>query len=110
MRGAGPMRLLRVAFWLGVVIYNLPSPASQPGAPESQLNSSQRSAARTASKFSPQPEPGAKTVGALPKRGEPGGHNSWGDAVPSRDTLALADRAVPWCGSNLRGSCNKNLR
>jgi hypothetical protein len=35
------MKLFRMAFWLGVVIYNLPSPASQPAAPESQLNGSQ---------------------------------------------------------------------
>ena len=28
------MKLVRLAFWLGVVIYNLPSPASQSAAPE----------------------------------------------------------------------------
>jgi hypothetical protein len=38
---AKTMKLFRMAFWLGVVIYNLPSPASQPAAPESQLNGSQ---------------------------------------------------------------------
>ena len=31
------MKLFRTAFWLGVVIYNLPSPDSQPAAPESPL-------------------------------------------------------------------------
>ena len=30
------MKLVRLAFWLGVVIYNLPSPASQSAAPESR--------------------------------------------------------------------------
>jgi hypothetical protein len=30
------MKLFRTAFWLGVVIYNLPSPASQPPSAESQ--------------------------------------------------------------------------
>ena len=31
---AETMKLFRTAFWLGVVIYNLPSPDSQPAAPE----------------------------------------------------------------------------
>src|SRR5258708_5225473 len=43
---ARTMKLFRMAFWLGVVIYNLPSPASQPAAPESQLNGSQGLAAK----------------------------------------------------------------
>jgi hypothetical protein len=40
------MKLFRTAFWLGVVIYNLPSPASQPAAPASQLHDGQRSILR----------------------------------------------------------------
>ena len=95
------MKLFRMAFWLGVVIYNLPSPASQSAAPESV--EVRGLAAKAAGQFCPQPLVAcAKTVEALPKRGEPGGHNSSRDAVkPSQDTLAPADRAVPWRGSQL---------
>ena len=98
------MKLFRMAFWLGVVIYNLPSPASQPAAPVSQLNGTQGLAAKAASQLCPQPrEPCARIVEPLPNRGEPGGHNSSRGAVkPSQDTLAPADRAVPWRGSALR--------
>src|SRR4051812_37035838 len=42
------MKLFRTAFWLGVVIYNLPSPASQPAAPASQVHDGQRLAAKAA--------------------------------------------------------------
>ncbi len=60
------MELFRMAFWLGVVICNLPSPASQAAAPEPQLNGDQRLAAKTASQFYPQPlKPCAKIVEAL---------------------------------------------
>ncbi len=98
------MKLFRLTFWLGVVIYNLPSPTSQPAAPESQLNGSQGLAAKAASQFCAQPlEPCTKTVDALPKRGEPGAHNSSRDAVkPSQDTLVSTDRVVPWRGSTPR--------
>jgi hypothetical protein len=98
------MKLFRMAFWLGVVIYNLPSPTSQSPALESQLNGSQGLAAKAASQFCPQPlEPCANVVEALPKRGEPAKHISSRDAVKlSQDTLAPADRAVPWRGSAQR--------
>jgi hypothetical protein len=88
------MKLFRTAFWLGVVIYNLPSPASQHAA--SQLNDYQGSA----SQVCPQAlKPCAQNGEALPKRGDPGGHRSSPRAVmPSQDTLAPADRAVPWRG------------
>jgi hypothetical protein len=67
------MKLFRTAFWLGVVIYNLPSPASQPAAPASQLHDGQRLAAKAA--------------------------NSRDAVKPSQDTLTSADRGAPWRGS-----------
>jgi hypothetical protein len=90
------MKLFRMALCLGVVIYYLPSPASKPAAPESRLNGSQGLAAKAATQFCPlSREPCAKIV--------EGGHNSSRDArKPSQDTLAPADRAVPWRGSALR--------
>jgi hypothetical protein len=93
------MKLFRMAFWLGVVICNLPSPASRPAAPESQLNRTQGLAAKAASQFCPQPlETCAKIDAALPKRGEPRLDFSRDAAKPCQDTLAPADRAVPWRG------------
>jgi hypothetical protein len=95
---ARTMKLFRTAFWLGVVIYNLPSPASQPAPPESQLGGSQSLAAKAASRFCPQPrESCPKNAEALPNRGGRGGHSSSRDAaMPSHDTLTPTDRAVPW--------------
>jgi hypothetical protein len=87
---ARTMKLLKTAFWLGVVIYYLPSPASQSGAPAS----GQGSATKAASQFCTQPL-------ALCKRGESGKRNSSRNAV-SQDTLTSPDRAVPWRGSALR--------
>jgi hypothetical protein len=104
-RGAAKtMKLFQTAFWLSVVIYNLPSPASQPAAPESQLNDSQGLAAKAAGRFCPQPcEPCAKNIEALPERGDQVGHSSSRGAVMrSHDTLTPADRAVPWRGRALR--------
>ena len=86
---ARTMKLLKTVFWLGVVIYYLPSPASQSGAPASV----QGSATKVASQFCTQPL-------ALCKRGEPGERNSSRNAV-SQDTLTSPDRAVPWRGSAL---------
>lgn len=96
------MKLVRLAFWLGVVIYNLPSPASQSAAPESR--ESQGLAAKAPGQSCPQRLVAcAKTVETLPQRGEPSGHISSRDAVkPSQDTLAPADRAVPWRGPKLQ--------
>ena len=93
------MKLFRMAFWMSVVIYNLPSAASKFTGPGSH-HGSQGSAAKAASQFCAQPlEPCAKTVEALTQRGEPGGQNSSRDAVkPSQDTLAPGDREVPWRG------------
>jgi hypothetical protein len=86
------MKLFRTAFWVGVVIYNLPSPNSQPAAPESELGS-QGSPAHC-----------VKNADTHPKRGAPFAHSSSRNAVtPSQDTLATADRAVPWRGP---ASCN----
>jgi len=86
--GAETMKLFRTAFWLGVVIYNLPSPYSQPAAPESPLGS-QGSPAHC-----------AKKTDTHPKRGDPAAQSSSRKAAttPSKDTLAPADRAVPWRG------------
>jgi hypothetical protein len=93
------MKLFRMAFWLSVVIYNLPTPASKPAATESQLNGSRGSSTKAASQCPQPPEACAKVVEALPKRSEPGGPNFSRDALkPSQDTLAPADRAVPWRG------------
>ena len=81
------MKLFRTAFWLGVVIYNLPSPYSQPAAPKSPLGS-QGSPAHC-----------AKKTDTHPKRGDPAAQSSSRKAAtPSRDTLAPADRAVLWRG------------
>jgi hypothetical protein len=99
---AKTMKLFRTAFWLSVVIYNLPSPASQPAAPESHPNDSQGLAAKAAGRFCPQPrEPCAKNIEALPKRGDPVEHSPH-EVMPSHDTLTPADRAVPWHGRALR--------
>ena len=96
-----PMKLLKTAFWLGVVIYYLPSPAFQSSAPASHVHGGQGLATKAASKFCTQPLAlCTKTVEALPKRGEPGEGNSSRNAV-SQDTLTPADRAVPWHGSAL---------
>jgi hypothetical protein len=67
------MKLFRTAFWLGVVICNLPNHASQPAAPASQLPDGQRLAAKAA--------------------------NSRDAVKPSQDTLTSADRGAPWGGS-----------
>ena len=92
------MKLLKTAFWLGVVIYYLPSPAFQSSA---HVHGGQGLATKAASKFCTQPLAlCTKTVEALPKRGEPGEGNSSRNAV-SQDTLTPADRAVPWRGSPL---------
>ena len=86
------MKLFRTAFWLGVVIYNLPSPDSQPAAPESQVGSQGS------------PVHCAKNTDTHPKRGDPVAQSSSRKAAtPSKDTLAPADRAVPWRGP---ASCN----
>ena len=81
------MKLFRTAFWLGVVIYNLPSPYSLPAAPELPLGS-QGSPAHC-----------AKKTDTHPKRGDPAAQSSSRKAAtPSWDTLAPADRAVLWRG------------
>jgi len=86
------MKLFRTAFWLGVVIYNLPSPTSQPAAPESQVGSEGS------------PAQCAKNTDTHPKRGGPVAQSSSHKAAtPSNDTLAPADRVVPWRGPV---SCN----
>jgi hypothetical protein len=94
------MKLFRMAFWLGVVIYNLPSSASMSTGPESQYGRQGLAAKAASSQFCLPPlDPCARTVEGLTKRDEPGGQNSSRDAVkPSQDTLTPADRAVPWRG------------
>jgi hypothetical protein len=75
---ARTMKLFRTAFWLGVVVFNLPNPASQPGTPGSQPKASQGL---------------TRGVGNLAS------HSSSRDSVlPSQDTLTHADRAAPWHG------------
>jgi len=94
------MKLLRMVFWLGVVISNLPSPVSRHAAPESQVNRIQGLTAKAANQFCPQAlEPHASIVAELPKRGEPYGPNLSRRAMTScQDTLTPADRAVQWRG------------
>jgi hypothetical protein len=91
------MKLFRTVFWLGIVIYNLPNTsASNPARPASQPHGNQSLAAKAAGQLCSQPlELCAKTVEALPKRGDLGGKK------PSQDTLVPADRVVPWRGSGL---------
>jgi hypothetical protein len=98
------MKLFRLAFWLGVVIYNLPSPVSEPSAPESRVNGSQTLAAKAAPGQScPRQLVTCAKIVEAPQRGEPSGRNSWRDAVKSsQDTLASADRGVSWRGPALR--------
>jgi hypothetical protein len=90
------MKLFRMAFWLGGVIYNLPSPASGPTAP-SQPNGIKGLAVKAAHQCSQWLKPCDKYVEALPKPGEQGEHHLRHDALrPFQDTLGPADRAVPW--------------
>src|SRR5262245_16186758 len=98
------MKLFRTAFWLGVVIYNLPSPASQPPAFELQLNGGQGLATKAASRPCPRlRESCPKNDEAFPNRGDCGAHSSSREAtMPSHDTLTPTDRAEPWRGSALR--------
>jgi hypothetical protein len=94
---AGEMKLFRIAFWLGVVVYNLPSPGSGPAAPESKSNGSQGVAVKAATQCPERLKSCAKYVEVPPKPGEPGEHSLPHDALrTSQDTLLPADRAVPW--------------
>ena len=88
------MKLLKTAFWLGVVIYNLPSPISQSAAPTTR---DQGSATKATSHCSQRPALCTKTIEALSDHGEPGERNSSRDAI-SQDTLTPPDRVVPWRG------------
>jgi len=99
------MKLFRTAFWLGLVIFNLPSPEAKLVVPPSQLSGSQ-GLAKAPSQSCPQPlEPCAKKADALSKRADPGRHSSSRESVtPPQDTLAPADRAVPWRGPALRNA------
>jgi hypothetical protein len=63
--------LVRMAFWLGLVVLLLPAAPSQETAPARQIGG---------------------TVTLLPEEAEPS------PRPPSRDTLTLADVAVPWRG------------
>ena len=92
------MKIFRTAFWLGIVIYNLPSPASQPPAFEPQINGSRGLAAKSASELCPQSrESCSKNADAIPNAGDRGVHSS--SPVHSHDTLTPTDRAVLWAGT-----------
>jgi hypothetical protein len=70
------MKLFRMAFWLGIVIYNLSSTVSKSTGPASH-HASQGSVAKAATQSCLQPfESCAKTVEALNKGGESGGPHS----------------------------------
>ena len=88
------MKILKTAFWLGVVIYNLPSPISQSAAPAIR---DQGSATKATSHCSQRSALCSKTIEALSKHGEYGERNSSRDVV-SQDTLTPADRVVTWRG------------
>jgi hypothetical protein len=80
------MKLLRMVFWLGIVIYNLPNDAASNARPSQPHG--ENVAARAAGQFE-----------ALSKRGDLGGNASLRDVLePSQDTLTPADRAVRWSG------------
>ena len=66
------MKLFRTAFWLGVVIYNLPNSGSESAPPESQIDGGQHLVAKAGNSR---------------------------DARSSQDTLTAGDRAVRWRGS-----------
>jgi hypothetical protein len=67
------MKLFRTAFWLGIVIYNLPNTGSESTPPASHTHEGQHLAANAA--------------------------NSRDAVRPSLDTLGPSDRAVRWRGS-----------
>jgi hypothetical protein len=89
-----------MAFWLGLVIYYLPSPASQPAAPEAPLKGSL--AAKSPSADTRQVCRHIAYVESHPrlaKHGESRGDKSPRDAMePCQDTLTPADLAAPWRG------------
>jgi hypothetical protein len=93
MRGAArTLKLFRMAFWLGVVICNLPSPASRPAVPESQLS-------------------GSRGLEAKIVHGEPSKYNfSCSTQKLCQDTLLPADRLVPWRGAGSSGSSSPRRR
>jgi hypothetical protein len=73
LRGGGEiMKLFRTAFWLGVVVYNLPNTSPETAAPPSQVHDAQRPAANAA--------------------------NSRVSEKLFQDTLTPADRKLPWRG------------
>ncbi len=79
--------LLRMAFWLTVVIVCLPSPRARPAEPPSLPNASRSIAALA--------DFGRNAYRWLTKGAEQPGKFSR-DAKPSQDTLRPADVAVPW--------------
>lgn len=93
MRGAArTLKLFRMAFWLGVVICNLPSPASRPAVPEAQLN-------------------GSRGLEAKIANSEPSRYNfSCSAQMLCQDTLLPADRLVPWRGAGSLGSSSPSPR
>jgi len=77
------MKLFRTAFWLGIVIYNLPNTGSESALPALTDHDGQHLAAKAA--------------------------NSRDAVRPSQDTLAPSDREVRWRGS-LRTRPSKQAR
>ena len=79
--GSEIMKLFRTAFWLGVVIYNLPNSGSQSAPPASQVHDGPHLLAKAA--------------------------NSRDAAQSSQDILTPRDRAVSWRGSARSRSASK---
>jgi hypothetical protein len=111
--------VFRAAFWLGVVLLLLPSPASRTAAPDRLPSASQGLAAKAASADTRQRCPrrleacadGLQAIADfclnvyqfLAERGEQRGNRSSRDAVkPSQDTLTPTDLAARWRGSASR--------
>ena len=95
-----------MAFWLGLVIYYLPSPASEPAVPEAPLKRSHGVAAKSPSADARQVCRGVACVERHPTLAnddESRGGKSSRDAVhPSQDTLKPTDLTAPWRGPALR--------
>jgi hypothetical protein len=87
----GPMKLFRTAFWLGVVLINLPSPPAQPGRPASPAEAHRGPAVAARSQCTRMACSGtiddAARIGAARDR-----------VLPPQDTLTPADRALLWRG------------
>jgi hypothetical protein len=112
------MRLfVRTAFWLGLTIYYLPSPAEH-SAPGALPNGNQRLSVESSSAKSRHFSPGAynrigKCHQTLARGAEEGRRASSNIVLRSQDTLTPSDLAIPWRGPaafNASSICNAVAR